>query len=140
MDFNMEIYGFSWDASIYAGLRQFHLGKGFDPESQDVARHLRLPLYQVIDWDGVEAPLTHVPGIDSTTESEAPEVRRRHEDHENEIQRSGPNLALVEKGLCSLDDMELPLSWNIVLSVRLTLLLILAIFGVYEYFCARYMT
>jgi hypothetical protein len=59
MDFNMEIYGFSWDASIYAGLRQFHLGKGFDPESQDVARHLRLPLYQVIDWDGVEAPLTH---------------------------------------------------------------------------------
>ncbi|KAJ6612604.1 hypothetical protein B0H10DRAFT_2436888 [Mycena sp. CBHHK59/15] len=71
MDFDMEIYGFSWDASAYAGLRQFHLGKGFDPESQDVARRLSLPLYQVIDWDGVEAPLTHVPGIDSTTESEA---------------------------------------------------------------------
>ncbi|KAJ7800092.1 hypothetical protein B0H13DRAFT_1485618, partial [Mycena leptocephala] len=48
MDFNMEIYGFSWDASIYAGLRQFHLGKGFDPESQDIARHLRLPLYRAI--------------------------------------------------------------------------------------------
>ncbi|KAF7368452.1 hypothetical protein MVEN_00168300 [Mycena venus] len=28
----------SWDASVYAGLRQFHRAKGFDPDSQDVAR------------------------------------------------------------------------------------------------------
>ncbi|KAJ6583802.1 hypothetical protein B0H10DRAFT_2234643 [Mycena sp. CBHHK59/15] len=140
MDFDMEIYGFSWDASAYAGLRQFHLGKGFDPESQDVARHLSLPLYQVIDRDGVEAPLTHVPGIDSTAESEAPEVLQRHEDHENEIQRSGPSLALVEKGFCPLEDMELPLSWKIVLSVQFTLILILALLGLYEYFRGRYLT
>ncbi|KAJ6518077.1 hypothetical protein C8R47DRAFT_5212 [Mycena vitilis] len=30
----------SWDASVYAGLRQFHQAKGFDPDSQDLARHL----------------------------------------------------------------------------------------------------
>lgn len=36
-----------WDASIYAGLRQFHQANGFDPDSQDVARHLRNRLYQL---------------------------------------------------------------------------------------------
>ncbi|KAJ7679414.1 hypothetical protein DFH06DRAFT_510532 [Mycena polygramma] len=29
-----------WDASVYAGLRKFHQAKGFDPDSQEVARHL----------------------------------------------------------------------------------------------------
>ncbi|KAJ6463009.1 hypothetical protein C8R45DRAFT_791924, partial [Mycena sanguinolenta] len=33
--FLMEICGKSWDASVYAGLRQFHQTKGFDPDSQD---------------------------------------------------------------------------------------------------------
>ncbi|KAJ7909718.1 hypothetical protein B0H13DRAFT_2490539 [Mycena leptocephala] len=32
------ISGYSWDASVYTGLRQFHQAKGFDPDSQDVAR------------------------------------------------------------------------------------------------------
>lgn len=34
-----------WDASVYAGLRRFHRAKGFDPDSQDVARHLGYRLY-----------------------------------------------------------------------------------------------
>ncbi|KAF8210703.1 hypothetical protein K438DRAFT_96646 [Mycena galopus ATCC 62051] len=38
------VEGSSWESSIYAGLRQFHQGKGFDPESQDVTRHLGYPL------------------------------------------------------------------------------------------------
>jgi hypothetical protein len=42
-----EVCGWSWDASVYAGLRQFHQAKGFDPESLDVARHLDEPLYQL---------------------------------------------------------------------------------------------
>jgi hypothetical protein len=42
-----KLYGDSWPASVYAGLRQFHEGKGFDPESQDVARHLGYPLFQI---------------------------------------------------------------------------------------------
>ncbi|KAJ7887313.1 hypothetical protein B0H14DRAFT_2696136 [Mycena olivaceomarginata] len=37
----------SYDASVYAGLRKFHEAKGFDAESQDVARHLGVPLYQI---------------------------------------------------------------------------------------------
>ncbi|KAK7035603.1 hypothetical protein R3P38DRAFT_601831 [Favolaschia claudopus] len=37
----------AWSATVYAGLRQFHQGKGFDPDSQDLARHLGVPLYQL---------------------------------------------------------------------------------------------
>ncbi|KAJ7679409.1 hypothetical protein DFH06DRAFT_954678, partial [Mycena polygramma] len=37
----------SWEGSVYDGLRQLHQSKGFDPSSQDVARYLRYPLFQV---------------------------------------------------------------------------------------------
>jgi hypothetical protein len=39
-DFEMELLGKSWDSSVYAGLRQFHQAKGFDPFTQDVAMEL----------------------------------------------------------------------------------------------------
>jgi hypothetical protein len=42
-----EFQGSSWDGTVYAGLRQFHQAKGFDPDSQDVARHLGDPIYQL---------------------------------------------------------------------------------------------
>ncbi|KAJ6462965.1 hypothetical protein C8R45DRAFT_911869 [Mycena sanguinolenta] len=42
-----KVFGWSWDASMYVRLRQFHQAKGFDPDSQDVARHLDHPLYQL---------------------------------------------------------------------------------------------
>ncbi|KAJ7134150.1 hypothetical protein C8R46DRAFT_874175, partial [Mycena filopes] len=42
-----EIFGQSWNASVYAGLRQFHAAKGFNPDRQDVALHLGHPLYEV---------------------------------------------------------------------------------------------
>jgi hypothetical protein len=45
LSLSTKIWGFSWDESVYAGLRQFHEAKGFDPDSQDVARHLGQPLY-----------------------------------------------------------------------------------------------
>jgi hypothetical protein len=51
------IRGKSWDAIVYAGLRQFHQAKGFDPESQDVARHLGQPLYQLSSE--TDTPFTH---------------------------------------------------------------------------------
>ncbi|KAJ6522050.1 hypothetical protein B0H19DRAFT_1277498 [Mycena capillaripes] len=42
-----QIWTVSWDATVYTELRQFHKAKGFDPDSQDVARYLREPLYQL---------------------------------------------------------------------------------------------
>ncbi|KAF7353242.1 hypothetical protein MSAN_01512000 [Mycena sanguinolenta] len=40
--------GHSWDHSVYEGLRRFHEGKGFDPNSREVARQLGYPLYEVL--------------------------------------------------------------------------------------------
>ncbi|KAJ7153921.1 hypothetical protein C8R43DRAFT_950165 [Mycena crocata] len=50
IELTTTIYGNVYDASVYAGLRQLHEAKGFDPESQDVARHLDLPLLQTFQW------------------------------------------------------------------------------------------
>jgi hypothetical protein len=44
---SMNVIGRSWDASVYTGLCQFHQAKGFDPDSQDVARHRDQPLCQL---------------------------------------------------------------------------------------------
>ncbi|KAJ7898047.1 hypothetical protein B0H13DRAFT_1484777, partial [Mycena leptocephala] len=44
---SMVVEGRYWDTSVYNGLRQFYQGKGFDPDSKDVARHLGQPLYQI---------------------------------------------------------------------------------------------
>lgn len=52
----MEVIGDSWDGSVYAGLRQFHQGKGFDPDTQDLARHLGYPLFWVSS--DLDAPFT----------------------------------------------------------------------------------
>ncbi|KAJ7153838.1 hypothetical protein C8R46DRAFT_472576 [Mycena filopes] len=53
-----RVQGCFWDASVYAGLRQFHRAKGFDPESQNVARHLGLPLYQLSR--NIDPPFAHI--------------------------------------------------------------------------------
>ncbi|KAJ7349851.1 hypothetical protein DFH08DRAFT_958799 [Mycena albidolilacea] len=37
---SMNFKGSCWVPGVYAGLRKFHQLKGFDPESEDVARHL----------------------------------------------------------------------------------------------------
>ncbi|KAF7330664.1 hypothetical protein MSAN_02451700 [Mycena sanguinolenta] len=52
------VYECSWDARVYEGLRQFHQVIGFDPYSQDVARHLSYPLYRVSPQ--TDASLTYV--------------------------------------------------------------------------------
>ncbi|KAF7353115.1 hypothetical protein MSAN_01498800 [Mycena sanguinolenta] len=41
------VHGYSWDCSVYKGLRRFHEGKGFDPDSREVARQLGYPLFEV---------------------------------------------------------------------------------------------
>ncbi|KAJ7147411.1 hypothetical protein C8R43DRAFT_530105 [Mycena crocata] len=55
----ITLKGSFWDASVYAGLRKFHEAKGFDPDSQDVARHLGYPLYELPDNIYVDVPFAH---------------------------------------------------------------------------------
>ncbi|KAK6996424.1 hypothetical protein R3P38DRAFT_2799737 [Favolaschia claudopus] len=40
------VHGRSWDDRVYADIRKIHQAKGFDPDSQDVARSLGFPLYK----------------------------------------------------------------------------------------------
>jgi hypothetical protein len=51
------ISGRFWDAGVYAGLRQFHQAKGFDPDRQDVARHLGDQIYQLSSE--MDVPFAH---------------------------------------------------------------------------------
>ncbi|KAF7374230.1 hypothetical protein MSAN_00305800 [Mycena sanguinolenta] len=55
-----RVMGVSWDASVYAGLRQFHKGKGFDPDSQDVAQHLGHELYQLSGQNRTDTLFAHI--------------------------------------------------------------------------------
>ncbi|KAJ7627301.1 hypothetical protein FB45DRAFT_921030 [Roridomyces roridus] len=45
----IEVSGRSWPSSVYEGLKKFHAAKGFDPESQELAQQLELPLLEVSD-------------------------------------------------------------------------------------------
>ncbi|KAJ6464572.1 hypothetical protein C8R45DRAFT_1024428 [Mycena sanguinolenta] len=42
-----NVGGYSWDGSVYEGIRRFHEGKGFNPDSQDVASDLDYPLFEL---------------------------------------------------------------------------------------------
>ncbi|KAJ6512401.1 hypothetical protein C8R45DRAFT_1087579 [Mycena sanguinolenta] len=68
-----RLWGVSWDASVYAGLHQFHEAKGFDPGSQDVARHLGHELYQL------SGPFAHVDDEDSDKADDGNEDPRDEE-------------------------------------------------------------
>ncbi|KAJ6566332.1 hypothetical protein B0H19DRAFT_709238 [Mycena capillaripes] len=58
LEFITGIGGDRWDNSVYAGVRDFQRAKGFDPESQGVARHLGYPLYY--RFNEMDAPFAHV--------------------------------------------------------------------------------
>ncbi|KAJ7508914.1 hypothetical protein B0H11DRAFT_1359232 [Mycena galericulata] len=49
ISFKMVCSGSSWDAKVYMACRQFALAKGFDPDSEEIARHLGYPLFQSSD-------------------------------------------------------------------------------------------
>ncbi|KAJ6566374.1 hypothetical protein B0H19DRAFT_1066686 [Mycena capillaripes] len=58
LELTTRIGRYTWDASVYAGIREFQRAKGFDPESQDVARHLEWPLFY--PCNEADAPFAHV--------------------------------------------------------------------------------
>ncbi|KAJ7736613.1 hypothetical protein B0H14DRAFT_3612122 [Mycena olivaceomarginata] len=99
----------SWDASVYASLRQFHQAKGFNPDNQNVARHLRAPLFQLSSE--VDPPFAHVdsdePG--SEEETDQPESSSLHDD------------LLVSK------------SFKFFMNVQLSFILFLAFFWLYDH-------
>ncbi|KAF7374275.1 hypothetical protein MSAN_00310500 [Mycena sanguinolenta] len=69
VEFKMKVWTRTWDESVYAGIRQFHGGKGFDPDSQDVARLIGLPLYESswLDDNDTDAVQTQLHSSDHFT-------------------------------------------------------------------------
>ncbi|KAJ7095565.1 hypothetical protein C8R44DRAFT_553951, partial [Mycena epipterygia] len=47
LQLEMNVHGRSWHESVYTALSRFHVSKGFDPNGQEIARHLRQPLYEL---------------------------------------------------------------------------------------------
>ncbi|KAJ7055821.1 hypothetical protein C8F01DRAFT_1373330 [Mycena amicta] len=57
----------SWDDSVYAGIRRFQRAKGFDPYTQDAARELGHPLYELpvgADWEDMHGSSGHLEELD----------------------------------------------------------------------------
>ncbi|KAJ7627466.1 hypothetical protein FB45DRAFT_921405 [Roridomyces roridus] len=56
----MACGGRSWNTSVYEALRTFHVFKGFDPDSQEVAIHLGHPLFELSCERGDSESFAHV--------------------------------------------------------------------------------
>ncbi|KAJ7871705.1 hypothetical protein B0H14DRAFT_207096 [Mycena olivaceomarginata] len=56
--------GWSWDSSVYDGLRRFHRGKGFNPDSQEAAIHYGYPLYELSSEPVGLVPCVGIGGFD----------------------------------------------------------------------------
>ncbi|KAJ7094184.1 hypothetical protein C8R44DRAFT_386920 [Mycena epipterygia] len=63
----MDVHMNSWHESVYAALSRFHAGKGFDPNSQDLARHLGQPLYEL----SCPTDSAHIEELDSNDSDDA---------------------------------------------------------------------
>ncbi|KAF7337147.1 hypothetical protein MVEN_02152700 [Mycena venus] len=95
-----QIRGCHWDDSVYAGLRQFHQAKGFDPDSQDIAKHLEYPLFQLANE--VEVPFAHIDDGDSDTvfaedESQYPQTSPTEPDGGNSSSEAGDQDSSISK-------------------------------------------
>ncbi|KAF7374214.1 hypothetical protein MSAN_00303600 [Mycena sanguinolenta] len=107
------IWGKSWDASVYAGLHQFHEGKGFDPNSQGVARHLGHPLYQVSGQNRTDTLFAHIEG-----------------EHSDNADDGGSTSEHFTNGVPNHEELPLSGTFKFVLSMQLALIFFSVLFWV----------
>ncbi|KAJ7607015.1 hypothetical protein B0H17DRAFT_34891 [Mycena rosella] len=121
----MEVRGWSWNKSVYTGIRQFHRANGFDPDSQEVARMLGYPLYEISkEQDGSFA---HVEEIWDEP-SEIHKVPDSFTLQEVVHAESGPDLSPTQKGALPVNNaaiVALPNHWKIIIGMQFALLLAL---------------
>ncbi|KAJ7223406.1 hypothetical protein GGX14DRAFT_427443 [Mycena pura] len=140
----MRAYGQSWNDSVYDGLREFHQAKGFDPDSQDVARHLGHSLYEVSpdvppgfsfasdggreSDDGDSVALSHGGDDDESAHEQS-----------NSISTDAPvahtSTSEETSTVRDIDSMEIlppSRSLTIIMSVQFTLILTVGAFWLYE--------
>ncbi|KAJ7036951.1 hypothetical protein C8F04DRAFT_1093910 [Mycena alexandri] len=95
LSFKMKIWSRSWNDSVYTALRQFHSGKGFDPETQEVARHMGVPLYA--------SPWINDNELDAGEEH--PIQDQEYQDHI--IPTSGASTGVLEESIPETPDLEI---------------------------------
>ncbi|KAJ6580611.1 hypothetical protein B0H19DRAFT_1111916 [Mycena capillaripes] len=135
-----KIWGRSWDASVYAGLRQFHRAKGFNPDSQDVARHLGHPLYQLVSE--VDAPFAHVDDEDICAAEEDGSLVKTDEESKNSATENKAESPVHDSAAADgeaepsrLDDEIQPSSRisRLVMNVQMALMVFLTLSWLYNY-------
>ncbi|KAJ7679293.1 hypothetical protein DFH06DRAFT_1415366 [Mycena polygramma] len=122
---SVQIAGYSWDDRIYAGLRQFHQAKGFEPDSQDVARHLGQPLYQLVNE--IDAPFAH--GVNGAKDSHSVPTE---EEFEEFLQRQSVEAEVVELPSYSEETVPTSGTFRLFINARLALILFLALLKICE--------
>ncbi|KAJ7875052.1 hypothetical protein B0H13DRAFT_2057054 [Mycena leptocephala] len=118
------IKGVSWDATVYAGLRQFHQAKGFDPDSLDLARELGCPLYQILDVDGDDAQEDPVRMHESEV---SPGSTRGNHETLKEDRQEEPELSRSQAEMLAVSD-----TFKFLMNVQLALILFLALSWLYN--------
>ncbi|KAJ7256638.1 hypothetical protein C8J57DRAFT_1344025 [Mycena rebaudengoi] len=131
IELNTTIFADSWSADVYAGLRQFHRAKGFDPDSQDVAQHLGYSLYQLPR--AVDPLFAHVDDADVHSEEDDQVSVDIDTWGENINQVHKSTNASEEPGPPSLHD-EMPVSrtFRFFMNIQGTLFLFLALSWLYD--------
>ncbi|KAJ6464934.1 hypothetical protein C8R45DRAFT_497400 [Mycena sanguinolenta] len=130
----MVLEGKSWDASVYGGLRQFHQAKGFDPETQDLARHLGHQLYKPCN----KLDVLHANTQYSQHEDDSARVNLDGSSENTfELVDEDPALRsprdLGDSGL--QEGMPIPRTFSCLMIVQLALILFLSLSWVYAQFC-----
>ncbi|KAJ7812013.1 hypothetical protein B0H14DRAFT_2858357 [Mycena olivaceomarginata] len=145
----------SWNANVYQGIRQFYEAKGFNPDTQDVARHLKHPLWELSVE--VDVPLKNVDDeCDSGQETSSYTVSGESDKEEyfdcdeskSKAEQTSDDGCPPESesnkryGISSsegsagfLTASEMPSSWKTVELVKLALTLVLLLVSLLEYFC-----
>ncbi|KAJ6566391.1 hypothetical protein B0H19DRAFT_709837 [Mycena capillaripes] len=108
LELTTRIVGYSWETSVYAGIREFQRAKGFDPESQDVARHLGHQL--LYPFNETDAPFAHVNEEEEYSSSEDDEDQTDTEEEDSSIdvedEKEDDQMDLEEQ-----DEDQMDLSW-----------------------------
>ncbi|KAK7027662.1 hypothetical protein R3P38DRAFT_3354663 [Favolaschia claudopus] len=130
---SMRSWGQGWSDTIYTGLRQFHQGKGFDPDSQDLARHLGYPLYQL--YSDHEKSLNVDPGGEAHIEeasSTDPDHRVDEDKQDNlDMVQDEESESVSKSGALDEDseDMVASSSMKMLALIQLSLILASAVLG-----------
>ncbi|KAJ6469706.1 hypothetical protein DFH09DRAFT_487521 [Mycena vulgaris] len=119
---HLELKGMYLMGSVYSGLRQLYQGKGFDAYSQDVARELGYPLYQMSEQFASRVEEQDESCGDDNSESASTETECI--------------IAPDDADLSANTELVPSTGWTIVMSVQVALMLTLGMLRLYSCLCA----